>query len=202
MADPVVRTAGTLTSNLPIIGGGSQAVSVGTRSGNTTEFATVTGSKTVSKQLVFDASGNVIASASDVGGALPPAEVTLSSANILALHTTPITLVAAPGAGMVIEPISIRLRLNYNSVQYSLGNNLLVKYTNAAGEQITTTSALTSSFVNSPASAQFRSTFSLQGTAAAALIENQPLTLSVVDAFTTGNSTLTVVVIYQIIDFN
>lgn len=40
----------------------------GTRSGNTTEFATVSGTKTVSKQLAFDASGNVIASASDIGG--------------------------------------------------------------------------------------------------------------------------------------
>jgi hypothetical protein len=40
---------------------------IGSRSGNTTEFATVSGTKTVNKQLAFDASGNVVASASDIG---------------------------------------------------------------------------------------------------------------------------------------
>jgi hypothetical protein len=68
-SDPNAVTApGTLTSNAPVIGAGSKAVAVGTRSGNTTEFATVTGSKTTNKQLAFDASGNVIASATDIGG--------------------------------------------------------------------------------------------------------------------------------------
>lgn len=37
-------------------------------SGNTTELGTVSGAKTASKQLAFDASGNIIASASDIGG--------------------------------------------------------------------------------------------------------------------------------------
>lgn len=64
-----VTAAGTLTSNAPVIGGGSKAVAVGTRSGNTTEFATITGSKTVDKQLKFDASGNIVASTTDVGAA-------------------------------------------------------------------------------------------------------------------------------------
>jgi len=41
---------------------------IGSRSGNTTEVATVSGAKTTGKQLAFDASGNVIASASDIGG--------------------------------------------------------------------------------------------------------------------------------------
>jgi len=75
-ADPnMVTAAGTLTSNLPIFGSGTKAVATGTRSGNTTEVATVTGTKTVSKQLAFDASGNVIASASDIG-AMDPNTVT------------------------------------------------------------------------------------------------------------------------------
>lgn len=72
-----VTAAGTLTSNLPVIGGGSKAVAVGTRSGNTTEFATVTGSKTTSKQLAFDASGNIIASSSDIGSGSGTASTSL-----------------------------------------------------------------------------------------------------------------------------
>jgi len=66
--DTVVTAAGTLTSNAPVIGGGSKAVAVGTASGNTTEFGTITGTKTANKQLAFDASGNIIASATDIGG--------------------------------------------------------------------------------------------------------------------------------------
>lgn len=63
-----VNAGSTLTSNAPVIGAGSTDVSVGTRSGNTTEFATITGTKTTGKQLEFDASGNVKASTSDIGG--------------------------------------------------------------------------------------------------------------------------------------
>lgn len=43
------------------------SANIGTRSGNTTEMATVSGTKTTNKQLAFDASGNVVASASDIG---------------------------------------------------------------------------------------------------------------------------------------
>lgn len=43
------------------------SANIGSRSGNTTEMATVSGTKTVNKQLAFDASGNVVASASDIG---------------------------------------------------------------------------------------------------------------------------------------
>lgn len=68
----MVTAAGTLTSNAPMIGAGSKAASVGSRSGNTTEFATVNGTKTTGKQLRFDASGNIEASASDIGGGSTP----------------------------------------------------------------------------------------------------------------------------------
>lgn len=59
--------ASSLTSNLPVIGAGSNATAVGTRSGNTTEFATSTGSKTTSRQLGWDVDGNVTASGVPIG---------------------------------------------------------------------------------------------------------------------------------------
>lgn len=43
------------------------SANIGSRSGNTTEMATVSGTKTTGKQLAFDANGNVVASASDIG---------------------------------------------------------------------------------------------------------------------------------------
>ncbi len=60
-------SAAALTANLPVIGGGGQATAVGTRSGNTTGFATFTGTLTTNKQLAWDASGNAIASAVNIG---------------------------------------------------------------------------------------------------------------------------------------
>ena len=69
-ASGTIASSAALTASVPVLGGGAGAApTVGTRSGNTTQFATITGTKTVSKQLAFDASGNVIASATDIGGA-------------------------------------------------------------------------------------------------------------------------------------
>ena len=59
--------ASALTANLPVIGAGGQATAVGTRSGNTTQFASVSGALTTSRQLAWDASGNVIASSVAIG---------------------------------------------------------------------------------------------------------------------------------------
>lgn len=80
-----VTAAGTLTADAPMIGAGSKAAAVGTRSGDTTEFGTISGTKTTSKQLAFDASGNIIASASAIGGGSgAPTPITNTYANIVA----------------------------------------------------------------------------------------------------------------------
>lgn len=64
----LVTAAGVLTADLPLLGGGAKAAAVGSRSGNTTKFATVTGGQAAGMQLQFDASGNIEASATVVGG--------------------------------------------------------------------------------------------------------------------------------------
>jgi hypothetical protein len=51
-------------------------------------------------------------------------KVSLTSAEILALNTTPKTLVPAPGAGKMIQPIYFMFKLNYNSVAYATNLNL------------------------------------------------------------------------------
>jgi hypothetical protein len=56
-----------VTGTLPAGNGGTGRTAF-TRSGNTDEYANVSGAKTTGKQLAFDASGNIIASASDIGG--------------------------------------------------------------------------------------------------------------------------------------
>ncbi len=62
-----VTNASPLTANLPVIGAGSNAVAVGTRSGNTTKFVTTTGTLTGGDCAQWDASGNLTDTGSACG---------------------------------------------------------------------------------------------------------------------------------------
>lgn len=64
-----VPAAPTGGANAPLFNSGAGGFTNGTRSGNTTEVATVSGAKTASKQVTYDSSGNLIVSAYDVGAA-------------------------------------------------------------------------------------------------------------------------------------
>lgn len=86
----------------------------------------------------------------DEGGVLYEAliryvEVEITSDEILALFTTPKELVAAPGVGKVLELISLLLALDFNETAYTIGTatDLQVKYTDAAGAEVSTTQAVT-----------------------------------------------------------
>lgn len=67
----------TLTANAPLIGNGAGNVSFGTRSGNTTVFATTTGTLTSGDLAVFDANGNI----SDGGATCPALGDTTAATN-------------------------------------------------------------------------------------------------------------------------
>lgn len=66
-AGGTVTNANPLTANLPVIGAGSNAVDVGTRTGNTTQYATSTGSHTSGNCAEWDASGNIVQSSGACG---------------------------------------------------------------------------------------------------------------------------------------
>jgi hypothetical protein len=78
----------------------------------------VNGAEGVGKVLTSDASGNA-SWVSSSAGVLQSATVTITSAQILAIKTTPITLVAAQGVGTVICPIRAVAYIAYNSVPYA-----------------------------------------------------------------------------------
>lgn len=102
--------------------------------------------KTNFDQLQFnsmiDASGITIAQIKQV-------TVTLTSAQILALFTTPITLILAPGAGLVIDIVSVVASLTAG-VAYTGANNLEIRYTGAAG--VKATADIVAAFINSATS--------------------------------------------------
>ena len=59
--------ASALTANLPVIGAGGQATAVGTRTGNTTQFASWTGATTAARCVDTDANGNLQVTGADCG---------------------------------------------------------------------------------------------------------------------------------------
>jgi hypothetical protein len=76
----------SFTSNLPLIGNGSSALSQGTVSGNTTDFATVSGSLTSGDCLKADANGNIVTT----GSACSTSSGTVTSVAFADGSTTPI----------------------------------------------------------------------------------------------------------------
>lgn len=62
------------------------------------------------------------------GGGSSIANVALSPAQILALHTTPVTLVAAPGAGMYHAIESCEIFLDFASIPYTGGGDISIDY--------------------------------------------------------------------------
>jgi len=82
------------------------------------------------------------------------ATVSISNAEIKALNATPKELVAAPGAGKLIELVSCTLFLDYGSnvlAEPSAPDDLAIEYDNGTGHQLTTFD--TTGFITSSADA-------------------------------------------------
>jgi len=66
--------------------------------------------------------------------------ITITTAQILALFATPITVIAAPGAGKFITIDSVTAWYEYNAAAYAgiaAGEDWAFKYTNASGAELT-----------------------------------------------------------------
>lgn len=123
-------------------------------------------------------------------------KVEISSAQILALHTTPITLVSAPGAGYAIAPIYFAYKYTYGSAAYANGANLRVfnstktrsDYFLNLNKDIITAAANRSGVV--PA---------IVDDTKDAIVENDRLVLDCATAYITGDGSLTIWVNYMLI---
>lgn len=116
-------------------------------------------------------------------------KVSLSSAQILALHTTPIEAVAAPGAGKAIVVTSASVRLNYGTATYT-GQYLYLKTATAGSHQkrvysINGSSSNISLFNSEDSSNQ--------------VVENQALNVDIAAQTTTGDGTIDVYITYEVI---
>ena len=119
---------------------------------------------------------------------------TLTSAQILALNTTPVTLIEAfLNSNIIVEGITARL--NFNTTAYTGANALEFRYTNASGVKVT--ADLSSAFLNSAATA-YASVAGIEAQITPVL--NAPIIIVVPTANpATGNSTLDLFIRFKVI---
>ena len=121
------------------------------------------------------------------------ASLTIASADVLKLNSTPLTIVAAQGAGTAIEVISASASLTYGSVQYATNTILHLIATGGNDAQVEWSSVFLSTSSNSIGR-------SVDVSDKSNLIENAPLTVSVATGNpTAGDSDITVYVLYRVI---
>lgn len=123
--------------------------------------------------------------------------VTISSAELLALHTTPKTLVAAPGEGSALVFEGATLFLDYATTAYAVdaGDDLTIRYTDGSGATVATIE--TDPFLATEADA-LRYVYPAT-TAAIAPVANAALVLSLGGAVVTGDSPLKVQINYRVV---
>jgi hypothetical protein len=143
-------------------------------------------------------SPNVNTGAAPVMQASQCVDVNLTSAQILALFTTPVTLIPAPGAGFMLLPESIIIRVA-GGTAYTDGGGGAVTF--AVGSMTSTLSANTI-FTGPTAGQQSQQSFAFGGLSTAAAPStnvNAPLTISKATAnFAAGTGTCHITVYYTI----
>ena len=133
-----------------------------------------------------------------VEGGIQSATVTLSSADILALDSTPVTLVAAPGAGKVVVPFRIVTFLKFVSTPYSAaGVDVAVSY-NFDGVGLGNACYLGT--LTAPADAVSFMYPDVFSSIDVANVENAPFDVFATGAITDGDGTMTITTWYSIED--
>jgi hypothetical protein len=198
--------ASSLTDHSVLVGSGTAAVTALTVG---TDGQVLVGSSGADPVFANIGSANSSISATEGAGTLSldvdesylqTASVTIATGDVLTLATTPVELVAAPGAGQYIEFLSAQLILDYNSIAYTeAGDNLGIKYTNASGVQVSSTIECTG-FIDQSADTITNAVPAQDVIVAASAADNAALVLDNLGSnFAAGNSPLIVKVSYRVI---
>ena len=126
---------------------------------------------------------------------LQEASLTIASADVLQLNSTPLTIVAAQGAGTAIDVVSASMLMNFNSVAYATNVQLSLKTDGSTDYQA-------DSRINNTANTirKFAIATTLASATATQLVENAALQVTVTTGDpTAGDSDITVYVTYRVI---
>lgn len=148
--------------------------------------------------IIFTDTTGYTFSVSDVG-ILRTAKLSIPSASVLTLNSSPVVIVSAPGVGKAIEVASFAAKLDFNTTAYTNGAGSLrlqLIIDTATDEQ----STIGSNFLSSPSSI-FRTVGSIIGNGSDNMAENKDLLVSIeVGDPASGDSDITVYVSYRIIE--
>lgn len=134
----------------------------------------------------------------EIVGDIRTIEISLTSAEILLLYTTPKTLVAAPGAGKVIEFISAVAFLDHGGTDYAAGGALSIQ--TITGNTTLSDSVAAATLINASADAYV--VFQALSAEVATDVNDGLELTNATQVHTTGNGILRVKVSYRIHDFN
>jgi hypothetical protein len=132
------------------------------------------------------------------------ADVTMTSAQVLLLATTPIELVAAPGASKVLKFMGAVLKLDYGGTNAftESADNLTVKYVNASGAAASQAIECTG-FIDGTADTYTTAEPKIDAIVAASAMENKALVMDNINANFAGNAgddnALVVRTFYQVV---
>lgn len=120
-------------------------------------------------------------------------KVSLTAAQIKALHTTPITLVPAPGTGAVISVDEIVGKVNFATTAYTGANAMEFRYTDGSGAKVTGDGA--SAWIDSASTTDVKTI-----AAAVTPVENAAVVVAVPTANpAAGDSIITLSILYRIV---
>jgi hypothetical protein len=131
--------------------------------------------------------------------ALQAAEVliqktSLSSAQILALNTTPVQLLPAPGAGIAYMLMDCYARINYNTITYVSAGSMQVLYAGAGIVMYTNNALIPSTVTRTGVFVPM----AINGTATSQVLANTAINVQVnIGNPTNGNSTIDIYLTYR-----
>jgi hypothetical protein len=177
-----------------------------TRQINVTDLDLITGTSLTSDYqiLAFTTDGDTnrinfdsaVAKANSNNGCVcfQEASLTIASADVLQLNTTPLTIVAAQGAGTAIELISATFKGTFNSIAYATNTDIDIRTTGSSVN-------LTTNVAKLGFTANTLNAFALKADPSAdQMIENTGLEVFVETGDpTAGDSDITVYVTYRVI---
>jgi hypothetical protein len=151
-------------------------------------------------------SGGLPSWSAAAGGGFMATQVVLTAAQVKALRATPITIVAAPGAGKFINVVTMAWKLTYGGTSAftaAVGQTIPLAYTNVSGTPLATSGFSNSSITATSNQIGYAVMTNSLGIASTSR-ENQPIVAYNSSATEiTGNAandnTITVSVTYQIL---
>lgn len=127
------------------------------------------------------------------------ARVTLSSAQVLAIKTTGVNVVPAPGTGLAISPVLWTINYTFNTTPYTDGGGSLGLFWGTGGVGVGAT-ITTAGFWDQSVSRYAQANAFSRGAVSDSQVANKPATVQQTTANPTGgDGTVTVTVAYMVV---